>query len=96
MGEATQLLFAPHQAIVRTTLPTMVGEPGKPNNFSLVMPSYILTSTVATAMPVEHTSAARLIDAVRTRAAGAGGARRATRDARDATRGAPRPGRYFW
>jgi hypothetical protein len=75
----------------------MAGEPGKPNNFSPVVPSYISTSTVATAMPVEHTSAARLIDAVRTRAAGAGGARDAGRGTRDATRGtrrAGRPGRY--
>jgi EmrB/QacA subfamily drug resistance transporter len=45
-----QLLSALDQTIVGTALPTMVGELGRLDNFSLVVTSYILTSTVATAL----------------------------------------------
>jgi EmrB/QacA subfamily drug resistance transporter len=45
-----QLLSALDQTIVGTALPTMVGELGKLDDFSLVVTSYLVTSTVATAI----------------------------------------------
>jgi EmrB/QacA subfamily drug resistance transporter len=45
-----QLLSALDQTIVGTALPTMVGDLGRLDDFSLVVTSYILTSTVATAI----------------------------------------------
>ncbi|MFL6075730.1 MAG: MDR family MFS transporter [Mycobacteriales bacterium] len=45
-----QLLSALDQSIVGTAMPTMVGQLGRLDNFSLVVTAYLLTSTVATTL----------------------------------------------